>query len=77
MGAPAVSGLSAIIAPPEVVRGRAWECVFVLIDEYHDRLTGREGRAAARILATDPAHLSWRQSGSALRLYSRRVEVRV
>jgi hypothetical protein len=69
--------LSTIIPPPESICWRAAECVFVLVDEYRNRLTNRESRAAARILATDPGRMTWKQSGTAFRLYSRRVEVRV
>jgi hypothetical protein len=69
--------LSVIIPVPPSVCWRAAECVFVLIDEYLERLTYRESRAAARILATDPRRLSWRQSEAAFRMYSRRVEARI
>jgi hypothetical protein len=69
--------LDRIFPLPESACGRAYECVFVLIEEYCERLTCRESRAAARILATDPARLRWKQLGAALRLYSRHVWNRV
>jgi hypothetical protein len=62
---------------PKSICSRACECVFVLINEYSERLTNRESRAAARILATDPDRLTWKQTGASFRLYGRRVEARI
>jgi hypothetical protein len=73
-----MSDLSTAIPPPELVCGRAWECAWVLVDEFPDRLADdRDGRAARHILRTEAGRLTWSQCGATFRLFARQVGRRI
>lgn len=66
--------LDAVITPPRLVRRRAWECAFVLSEEYLDRVLDDRGSTNARhVLRSGPDRVSWRQAGAMFRLFNRLV----
>jgi hypothetical protein len=67
-----------IIPPPELICTRAWECSWVLANDFPDRLADDRGGGEARhILRTEPGRLTWSQCGAMFRLFTRHVELRI
>jgi hypothetical protein len=72
-----MSNFSAAVPPPAWVCGRAWECAYVLAEDFPDRLLDdREGGAARNIARGAPDRLTLLQAGAMFRLFGRQVEQR-
>lgn len=66
-----------IVAPPEILRQRAWECAFCLRDEFADRLVLEHRVNVEVVYRAGPDGLGWRDIAAMLVLYGHAVEVRV
>ena len=63
--------------PPDDIRRRAWECAFVLREEFWDSLALEHAIAMEVILRTGPDALGWRECGEAFRIFGSVAETRV
>jgi hypothetical protein len=68
--------ISALIPPPAEVRRRAWECAFVLCQDFRPRLARHEAERLAWLVATGPDRLTWAEIREAMRLHASHVAVR-
>jgi hypothetical protein len=68
--------MRAVVDPPFIVRRRAWECSYVLHEEFFGRLP-IEHRVRVVVLRTGPDGLGWYDCGAMFVLFGAVVDVRV
>ena len=66
-----------IVPVPEQVQRRAWECAYVLLEDYDDRLGWLDRAYCAMVRHDGPDAIGWRAAGQMLVLFRALVDARV